>query len=444
MNAQSYKYLNNLFPTDQSIEDVIKWKKTKVLPQNINYRRFTDKYHAFALNKDGYLTLNKLIVVPKSEIIEVCDAEFNSNVFTSTMKFYKYLCEKYINIKRKDVESFMSAQNIYSYTKKTRRVSKPIVAKYANQMWCIDLIDMSMFSTKNKNVHFILTCVDAFSRKTWLEKVKTKTSENVLAALKSIVSRASVCPDVLMSDNGAEFVNADIENWCREKNIKAIQTRSYSPESNGICERKNQEVRKILNILSVETQSHEWIDHLEAVENALNDTYSGVIKTSPNQLWVANKERDIERIIPGANLIANKKKQATEMNQKKQEKAVKDFRRTEDGLMVHDKVLLRMASLFSNFRKELKANNGKLLPVKYFPEAFIIDKIINPRKNPLERRKYVLVNSEDEELCKEDKKLRYFYASELQKVSEQYVQTMSNEKALQLCRIEESRGDVVY
>jgi hypothetical protein len=444
MNAQSYKYLNNLFPTDKQIEDVIKWKKTRVLPLNINYRRWTDKYHAFALNKDGYLTLNKLTVVPKGEQREVMEAEFNSNVFTSTMKFYKYLCEKYINIKRADVQEFMNSQNIHSYTKKTRRVNKPIISRYSNQLYCIDLIDMSMFSTKNRNINFILTCVDAFSRKTWLEKVKTKTSENVLAALKSIVSRSGIAPDVLMSDNGTEFVNANIENWCREKNITAIQTRSYSPESNGICERKNQEVRKILNILSVETQSHEWVNHLEAVENALNDTYSGVIKTSPNQLWVANKERDIERIIPGANLIANRKKQATEINQKKQEKSVKDFRRTEEGLAVGDKVLLRMASLFSNFRKELKANNGKLLPVKYFPEAFIIDRIINPRTNPLERRKYVLVNSEDEELCKENKKLRYFYASEMQKVADGYVQTMTNEKALQLCRIEESRGDVVY
>jgi transposase InsO family protein len=444
MNAQSYKYLNNLFPTDQSIEDVIKWKKTKVLPQNINYRRFTDKYHAFALNKDGYLTLNKLTVVPKGEQREVMEAEFNSNVFTSTMKFYKYLCEKYINIKRTDVQEFMNSQNIHNYTKKTRRTSKPIISKYANQMWCIDLIDMSMFATKNRNINYILTCVDAFSRKTWLEKVKTKTSENVLAALKSIVSRAGIACDALMSDNGNEFVNADIENWCREKNIKAIQTRSYSPESNGICERKNQEVRKILNILSVEKQSHEWIEFLDIVENALNDTYSSAIKTSPNQLWVANKERDIERIIPGANLIANKKLVATQMNQKKQAQSVKAYRRTEEGLSVGDKVLLRMASLFSNFRKEVKAGNSKLLAVKYFPEAFIIDKIINPRKNLLERRKYVLVNSDDEELCKENKKLRYFYASEMQKVADGYVQTMDNAKALSLCRIEESRGDVVY
>jgi transposase InsO family protein len=41
------------------------------------------------------------------------------------------------------------------------------------------------------------------------------------------------------SDNGSEFKNSKIENFCDEKGIKHEFSTTYTPEQNGLVQRKN-------------------------------------------------------------------------------------------------------------------------------------------------------------------------------------------------------------
>ena len=41
------------------------------------------------------------------------------------------------------------------------------------------------------------------------------------------------------SDNGSEFRNTRVEEWCDEKGIKHEFSTKYTPEQNGLVERKN-------------------------------------------------------------------------------------------------------------------------------------------------------------------------------------------------------------
>ena len=42
------------------------------------------------------------------------------------------------------------------------------------------------------------------------------------------------------SDNGSDFKNTKVEYFCEEKGIKHEFSAKYTPEQNGIVERKNQ------------------------------------------------------------------------------------------------------------------------------------------------------------------------------------------------------------
>ena len=46
-------------------------------------------------------------------------------------------------------------------------------------------------------------------------------------------------PEVLRSDNGKEFRNSTIDQFCTERNIKRRYTTRYSPQQNGIVEVEN-------------------------------------------------------------------------------------------------------------------------------------------------------------------------------------------------------------
>jgi transposase InsO family protein len=41
------------------------------------------------------------------------------------------------------------------------------------------------------------------------------------------------------SDNGSEFKNTNVEKFCDEKEIKHEFSTTYTPEQNGVVERKN-------------------------------------------------------------------------------------------------------------------------------------------------------------------------------------------------------------
>ena len=43
----------------------------------------------------------------------------------------------------------------------------------------------------------------------------------------------------IRSDNGTEFKNMKIEEWCDEEGIKHEFSATYTPQQNGVVERKN-------------------------------------------------------------------------------------------------------------------------------------------------------------------------------------------------------------
>lgn len=90
-----------------------------------------------------------------------------------------------------------------------------------------------------------MTVVDIFSRFTWLEKLKTRDAAAVGEAFRQKTVRAGVSPDSLMSDNGGEF-GGEFDDVLKELDVKHRRVRSHTPQANGIVERRNAEVRKVV------------------------------------------------------------------------------------------------------------------------------------------------------------------------------------------------------
>ena len=57
--------------------------------------------------------------------------------------------------------------------------------------WQMDLVDMSAFKNENKNITFILTVIDVFSKFAWGRMLQNKTGLTVLEAIKSIIKKLS-------------------------------------------------------------------------------------------------------------------------------------------------------------------------------------------------------------------------------------------------------------
>ena len=87
-------------------------------------------------------------------------------------------------------------------------------------------------------------------------------------------------PSILHTDNGLEFSNGLIENFCREKNILFVHGRPRHPQSQGQVERFNQTVCRKLS-KSLHKAAKVWIEILDEMVYAYNVSIHRATKRTP-------------------------------------------------------------------------------------------------------------------------------------------------------------------
>ena len=92
-----------------------------------------------------------------------------------------------------------------------RRALKPrqyagVVTQGIDDVWGLDLGDMSAWAADNDGYKYIFVAIDCFSRYAWPVPLKTKTTEATWAALELALETAR--PKQVWVDRGTEFYNA--------------------------------------------------------------------------------------------------------------------------------------------------------------------------------------------------------------------------------------------
>jgi len=105
----------------------------------------------------------------------------------------------------------------------------------------MDLFGPTTYASLGGNKYF-LVIVDDYSRYTWTFFLQGKAK--VASIFKKFAKNAQNQFDVkikkIRSDNGKEFDNTNIEEYCDEVGIKHEFSSTYTPKQNGVVERKNQ------------------------------------------------------------------------------------------------------------------------------------------------------------------------------------------------------------
>ena len=109
----------------------------------------------------------------------------------------------------------------------------------------VDLIG-PLPKTLDGNV-YILTYVDLFSRWIEIRPLPDKSPPSVLKALDAVFSVRGPCIN-LTGDNGREFINNLVQNYLKDMGIYLNLICPYRPQSNGLCERKNGQIKQAFNL----------------------------------------------------------------------------------------------------------------------------------------------------------------------------------------------------
>jgi transposase InsO family protein len=83
--------------------------------------------------------------------------------------------------------------------------------------------------------------VDDYSRFTWVLflQEKSQTQETLKGFLRRAQNEFGLRIKKIRSDNGTEFKNSQIEGFLEDEGIKHEFSSPYTPQQNGVVERKN-------------------------------------------------------------------------------------------------------------------------------------------------------------------------------------------------------------
>ena len=128
----------------------------------------------------------------------------------------------------------------------------------------MDLIDMGDY--QDRQWRYILTVIDAFSRKAYARPITDKTADKVSEAFQKIYRDEDLnTMQVMQSDNGGEFKGV-LDGFLEGRNITHLKGIPRRPQSQGIVERFNGTLKTLLFQNMLATRSKQWANDLQLIK----------------------------------------------------------------------------------------------------------------------------------------------------------------------------------
>ena len=129
-------------------------------------------------------------------------------------------------------------------------------------------------TTSLGGARYFVTFIDDFSRKTWVYFLTHK--HQVLAKFQQLVNSLKTstgqCIQTLRSDNGGEYTSAAFRDYCLREGISRKFAPPYTPQRNGVAERRNRSLLNITRCLLLDRAlpGHLWGEAVKAAGDLLN------------------------------------------------------------------------------------------------------------------------------------------------------------------------------
>lgn len=130
------------------------------------------------------------------------------------------------------------------------------------------------------NNQFVLVMVDHLSRYVEVKAVPKQTSVYAILAIQEMIIFRHGYPSEILCDQGKQFVSSSFRDFCSNSNIKLSLTSVYSPSTNGLCEKVNDSLKRIL-AKKVGSNHNDWERKLQESVFNYNSSVHHVTKCSP-------------------------------------------------------------------------------------------------------------------------------------------------------------------
>ena len=95
--------------------------------------------------------------------------------------------------------------------------------------------------------NYYLVIIDYYSRWTEIKQFTSLTSDCMISRVKTVFTTHGI-PDVVISDNGRQFVSDEFRKFAKSCCFAQHTTNPYSPQENGMAERAVQTAKRLLDL----------------------------------------------------------------------------------------------------------------------------------------------------------------------------------------------------
>ena len=323
----------------------------------------------------------------------------SSGSYGGIKKLYNEAKEKIPNLHYRDVESWIKDQETYSLFRERRKPFPrlPILVDKIDEQWQADIMDMTWISKANQNYKYLLVIIDCLSRYAWAVPLKDKSAPTVINAFKHVFTKRK--PVKLQTDQGKEFKNQYLKYYLEKLNINHF-TSTDDLIKCAIVERFNRTLRSRIYRYLHYTNQHKYINVLDDIINAYNNTYHRTIKMTPVQA-LKNESQAISNVFRG---------------QKKNMKKQKPYKVGQSVRITRAKTIFEKGATSTWSREIYYITKVKHTPQGYVyrlrdwdnepltsifyhdeifqavePDLYKIDKVIKSRINPITKKKEFFV-----------------------------------------------------
>lgn len=162
---------------------------------------------------------------------------------------------------------------------RTKFKKRVVIAPSVDNIWAIDLADMSAYSKTNKGYKWLLMIIDCFSKYGHVVPMKRKTGGETADAFAKLF-RENTPPKKCWADGGGEFWNAQVSKVFKKYNVKLYKTQNELKSS--IVERFIRTFKRHMFMYFTSERTRNYISALDKMVERYNNTYHRSIGCSPN------------------------------------------------------------------------------------------------------------------------------------------------------------------
>lgn len=140
---------------------------------------------------------------------------------------------------------------------------------------------------------YVLTIIDDYSRYTevFLLRSKDETPDYIKDYIQKVKTQFNKRPKFIRSDRGKEYINAKLKTFLKQEGIQVQYTAAYSPQQNGVAERKNRSLIEMARcmIIDAEMPNKYWGEAVVTANYLQNRLPTKATERTPYELWFTKK-----------------------------------------------------------------------------------------------------------------------------------------------------------